>query len=309
MKNQFSLARVRNKVGTVVSTLVIDDVHYDLTELPGDSEQSDIAELLKDWPASCDRLQAKLEVVRDADLVPLEPSATLAPVPRPGKIMCAAANYSAHVAEMAKSGFTGPASAPKNEPVAPQQPYHFLKATSCSVGPTDDIVLPSADHRIDWEVELAAVIGRPAKNVDAEHALDHVAGFVIVNDVSCRAATWREDRPNVRSDWLAGKSYDTFLPIGPYFLPSAFVPDYRELRLQLWVNGEIQQDGYAREMIFSLEDQIAYLSSMLTLESGDIIATGTPAGVGQGKGAYLKPGDVVEASISGMGKQRNLVRL
>ena len=240
---------------------------------------------------------------------PLDQVRFRAPICRPGKILCAAANYRAHVEEMARSKFSGPQGTASGRAEGDLRPYHFLKASNCMTGPGDDVVLPSADHRIDWEVELGAVIGKPAKSVSAARAMDHVAGYVIVNDISCRAATWRADRPNLRSDWLAGKSYDTFLPVGPYFVPAAFVPDYRTLKLRLWVNDTLQQDGTAGDMIFSIEEQIAYLSSMLTLESGDLIATGTPAGVGQGKGTYLKHGDVMSAEITGLGRQRNPVRL
>lgn len=280
-------------------------------------EKITLMHMLADWENYFFRLQQMAQLAHETGLLSSVPaldfsaaaSRLLPPIERPYKIMCAAANYKAHVAEMRASNFTGPANAPKTEATAALRPYHFFKAPSCMIGPDDEIVLPSAEHKIDWEVELGAVIGKPGKNIPAANALDHVAGYVVVNDISCRAATWRADRPNLRSDWMSGKSYDTFLPVGPWFVPSAFVPDYRAMQLQLWVNGELHQDGYARDMIFSTEEQIAYLSEMMTLEPGDLVVTGTPAGVGQGKGVYLKPGDVVEAEISHLGRQRNRVVL
>lgn len=316
MKKEFQLGRDLDAQGEARTVLVIDGVHHDLRACLAvcgkASHPHDMGALLADWGAAFPVLsEAVGQIVArgDADLRLPEDIALISPVPRPGTIYCAAANYSDHVKEMAKTGFTGPSGAQKNVPTVPRKPYHFLKSTTCCIGPNDAIELPSEEHRIDWEVELAVVIGAPAKRVRGSGTMAHVAGYVVVNDISCRAATWRDDRPNIRSDWLSGKSYDTFFPIGPYFQPAEFVEDYRTLRLRLWVNGQLQQDGLAKDMIFDIEQQIEYLSAMLTLESGDLIATGTPAGVGQGKGAYLKPGDLVEAEITGMGRQRNPVRL
>jgi 2-keto-4-pentenoate hydratase/2-oxohepta-3-ene-1,7-dioic acid hydratase in catechol pathway len=185
--------------------------------------------------------------------------------------------------------------------------YLFLKAPSCLAGAFDDIVLPAGEHRIDWEAELAVVIGRQGRNIPAARALDHVAGFMTTNDVSCRDLTWREDRPTIRSDWLAGKSFDTFAPTGPFFVPREFVPNHAGLRVWLAVNGVTKQDGNTGDMIFGTAEQIEYASRMLTLEPGDLFATGTPSGVGQGRGEFLKAGDVVECEVEGLGRQRNRV--
>jgi 2-keto-4-pentenoate hydratase/2-oxohepta-3-ene-1,7-dioic acid hydratase in catechol pathway len=157
------------------------------------------------------------------------------------------------------------------------RPYLFAKACAMT-GAFDDIVLPHGMARIDWEAELAVVIGRRGKHIPPEKAADHIAGYMTTNDVSCRDLTWREDRPWIRSDWLAGKSFDSFAPMGPYFTPKAFVPSHDNLRIRLWVNGAPKQDGMTRDMIFGIEDQIAYAAGMVTLEPGDIFSTGTPAG-------------------------------
>jgi 2-keto-4-pentenoate hydratase/2-oxohepta-3-ene-1,7-dioic acid hydratase in catechol pathway len=127
------------------------------------------------------------------------------------------------------------------------------------------------------------------------------------NDVSCRDLTWREDRPAIRSDWLAGKSFDSFAPMGPFFVPKQFVANHADLAIKLWVNGVLKQDGNSRDMVFCIEDQIAYGSRMVTLEPGDIFATGTPAGTGQERLEFLRPGDVVETEIQFCGRQRNKV--
>jgi 2,4-diketo-3-deoxy-L-fuconate hydrolase len=276
-------------------------------------------DLLADWPRSFAVLQAMaaFAAAEGAASERVRPAVrrfgdlrVLPPVLRPGKMLYAAANYREHVAEMRAARFTGgdfdkakDAQGDKSRLRA----YLFLKAPSCLAGAFDDIVLPAGEHRIDWEAELAVVIGRPGRNVPAEKALDHVAGFMTTNDVSCRDLTWREDRPTIRSDWLAGKSFDTFAPTGPFLVPREFVPNHASLRVWLAVNGVTKQDGNTGDMIFSTAEQIEYASRMLTLEPGDLFATGTPSGVGQGRGEFLEPGDVVECEVEGLGRQRNRV--
>ena len=232
------------------------------------------------------------------------------PILRPPKILNAAANYSGHLKEMRLYTETGMTS-DKDKIFAGRKdtarPYLFLKASSALCGAFDDVVLPEGQHQTDWEAELAVAIGKTGKRIPAERAMEHVAGFMTFNDVSCRTTLWREDRPNFRTDWLASKSYDTFGPLGPYFVPRAFVPNHAELRLQLRVNGKTMQDGLAGDMIFSPEEQIEYASRFMTLEPGDIFATGTLAGVGQGTGTFLSPGDIMEAEVFGLGAQRNRV--
>jgi 2-keto-4-pentenoate hydratase/2-oxohepta-3-ene-1,7-dioic acid hydratase in catechol pathway len=305
----------RCDVGPAFAALVCGEIAFSLAALHDRlrarggrtvlSAADTVQNLLEDWERNFDGLQALNEVAkRDGDgAVPI---ASLRPVAliRPRTIFCAAANYSTHVNEMRKSGFTGGNTQPESGPL---RPYHFVKVASCTTGAEDVIELPRGDPKIDWEIELAALIGRSAKHVAPAKALDYVAGYAVCNDVSCRAATWRSDRPNVRSDWLSGKSYDTFFPLGPYLVPRQFVADYKKLQLQLSLNGKLMQNGPASDMIFDLEHQIEYLTAMLTLGPGDVIATGTPAGVGQGQGQFLKAGDVIESTITGLGKQRNTV--
>jgi 2-keto-4-pentenoate hydratase/2-oxohepta-3-ene-1,7-dioic acid hydratase in catechol pathway len=225
-------------------------------------------------------------------------------------MLYAAANYKEHVAEMRAARFTGgdfDKSKDAQGDKSRLRAYLFLKAPNCLAGAYDDIVLPAGEHRIDWEAELAVVIGRAGRHVPAAKALDHVAGFMTTNDVSCRDLTWREDRPTIRSDWLAGKSFDTFAPTGPFLVPREFVPNHDRLRVWLAVNGVTKQDGNTGDMIFNTAEQIEYASRMLTLEPGDLFATGTPSGVGQGRGEFLTAGDLVECEVEGLGRQRNRV--
>jgi 2-keto-4-pentenoate hydratase/2-oxohepta-3-ene-1,7-dioic acid hydratase in catechol pathway len=266
-----------------------------------------VADLLPEWDRHFDALRVLSERARsegEEGEAFNDSTQYLAPTGQPSRMLYAAANYSDHVAGMRKT-FTSALPEP-GQPTTPLRPYLFVKA--CAVtGAFDDIQLPAGMKRIDWEAEAAVVIGVRGKNISAARAMDHVAGFMTTNDVSCRDRTWREDRPSIRSDWFSGKSFDTFAPIGPYFLPRAFVRDHRNLSIRLWVNGVIKQDGNTRDMTFGIEEQIEYAAQMLTLQPGDLFATGTPAGTGQERLEFLKNADVVETEVEGCGRQRNNV--
>jgi len=266
--------------------------------------------LLQDWDGNFDALSdianfAVREKFKDcesrfADL------RKLPPVLRPGKMLYAAQNYKEHVKEMQAAKFAS-ASKDFSGEKDNAKPYSFLRAPSTLIGADDDIVLPARFDKVDWEVEMAVAIGRPGKHIAARDAKNHIAGFMTTNDVSCRSLFLREDRPGLRSDWLGGKNHDSFAPMGPLFVPRDFVTNHMNLRLTLSVNGEMMQDGRTSEMIFSPEEQIEYCSHMMTLEPGDVFATGTPSGVGTAKGKFLKVGDVVEAEIEGLGHLHNRV--
>ncbi len=229
----------------------------------------------------------------------------LPPVRRPGKMFYAAQNFQEHVNEMIRAGMS-----PSGGPVFTGEksttvPYLFLKAPSCLAGAFDDIAIPRGMTKIDWEAEIALAIGKGGKRIKAEHALDHVAGFMTTNDVSCRDLQIRADRPALRSDWLGGKSHDNFAPMGPCLVPRAFVPDPMNLFIRLTVNGEVKQDGNTSQFIFTPEEQIEYASNMLSLQTGDIFSCGTCGGVGQGTNTFLKAGDIVETEIELLGRMRN----
>ena len=234
--------------------------------------------------------------------IPVSEVTLLPPVVRPGKVLMLAGNYAAHVAE--RDG------TPAER--AETFPYLFMKPSGAIIGPGEAIRLPaiSPDH-IDWECELGVVIGARCRAVAEADALGYVAGYTVINDVTDRKFTPNPGRkPRERDrffDWLHGKWHDTFCPIGPCLLSADAVPDPQALALRLAVNGEIKQDGTTGQMVFPVAALIAFASGFMTLEPGDILGTGTPAGVGSAKGTYLRPGDVVEATIAGIGTLRNPV--
>ncbi|WP_266158180.1 fumarylacetoacetate hydrolase family protein [Dyella silvatica] len=214
-----------------------------------------------------------------------------APIARVGKMICVGMNYAEHAAET-------------NAPV-PEQPVLFMKATSAIMGPNDDVVIPRGSSKTDWEVELGVVIGELARDVSVAAALDHVAGYLVVNDLS-----EREFQLEHGGQWVKGKSCDTFGPLGPYLVTTDEVPDPQQLGLWLEVNGHRYQTGNTRTMIFGVATLVSYISRYMTLMPGDVISTGTPAGVGLGlkPPSYLRAGDVIELGIDGLGRQRQQVR-
>lgn len=273
--------------------------------LPSTDELLDL--LPPDGPShlACSELSAWVEGLDDDALaelaIPVEDVRLLVPVPRPNKILLLAGNYAAHVAERGGQG------AERSETF----PYVFLKPPSTTLThPFDPIVIPtsSPDH-IDWECELGVVIGRECRDVAEEDALDHVAGYTVVNDVTDRKFTPNPSRKARERDkffdWLHGKWHDTFCPVGPCILSADEAGEPQAFRLQLTVNDEVKQDGTTAQMVFPVASVIAFLSSFVTLEPGDIISTGTPSGVGSASGTYLKPGDVVVASIDRIGRLEN----
>ncbi|PSJ63007.1 fumarylacetoacetate hydrolase family protein [Pseudaminobacter soli (ex Li et al. 2025)] len=208
-----------------------------------------------------------------------------------GKFICIGLNYSDHAAE---TGAT-----------VPPEPIIFMKATSAIVGPDDDLLIPRGSEKTDWEVELGVVIGRHAKYVSEDEALDYVAGYCTINDVSERA--FQTERSG---QWTKGKSCDTFGPIGPWLVTKDEVADPQDLGMWLTVNGEKVQDGSTKTMVYGVKYLVSYLSQFMSLHPGDIISTGTPPGVGMGMKPprYLKAGDVVELGIEGLGNQRQNVK-
>lgn len=227
---------------------------------------------------------------------------TLIKVPRtavpfqPFRIFGAASNYIEHAAEMET----------KLAAKVDSTPFVFMKSQSSIIGPDEPVVLPPESQKIDWEVELGVVIGKAGRRIPEARALDHVAGYVVVNDISARDLTRRTDFP-FSHDWFRGKSFDSFTPVGPWFVPKSCVPDLHRLRLTLSVNGEMMQDGTSGDMIFNTFEQIAYLSRLLELRPTDLLATGTPAGVGMARGIFLKPGDRMVAGIEHVGEIANPV--
>ena len=215
----------------------------------------------------------------------------LAPIRKPGKILCIGLNYSDHAKETGAQ--------------APAEPIVFGKFGNTIIGPEQAIVLPACSSKVDYEAELVVVIGKPAKDVSVEEALDYVAGYMVGHDVSAR--DWQKGRPG--GQWLLGKSPDTFAPIGPYLVTPEEVGDPHQLKISLTLNGETLQDGTTADLIFNIPQLIAHVSQLMTLEPGDLIFTGTPAGVGDARTppVYLKPGDEVAVTIEKLGTLTNPV--
>ena len=220
----------------------------------------------------------------------------------PGNIYCAGANFQDHIEEMAL--LTAQPMAPNAKQLG-ENPWHFIKASrSTVVGPGADVELPSFSGRVDHEIELAVVIGRTAKDVSVEQALDYVAGYTIANDLSVREVGRSLTPPGspFHFDWITMKSFDGACPLGPSIVPASFISDPQALAMKLWVNGELMQNSNTSQMIFSVAEQIAWLSSRLTLQPGDLILTGTPAGVGAPHQRYLKSRDTVTLWIERIGE-------
>ncbi len=287
--------------------LVVDDKLFDAAKLTGKKDYASVLGILEDWR----RAQAALKkaAVKAAKSPskgrPLGRTKLLAPVLYPPTIFCAGANYADHVLEM---------STINKRPLEPDphtlglQSWHFIKASRSLAHPGATIMISDYSKAMDWEAELAAVIGRPAKNVPIDKALDYVAGYTVANDLSARD---RSRRPHVndtspfKADWVAHKSFDGSGPLGPWITPASEIPDPQNLGIKLWVNGVLKQDSNTGKMIFNLAEQISHLSSRLTLHPGDLVLTGTPAGVGAARKEFLQAGDVVKIWIEKIGTLEN----
>ncbi|MDN3588612.1 fumarylacetoacetate hydrolase family protein [Pedobacter aquatilis] len=264
--------------------LIIEDKYYDVSSLVSDYNEDFFGG---------DGLEKLREAIKTANLPEIDAKARLgAALARPSKIICVGLNYKDHAAET-------------NAPI-PAEPILFFKATSAIVGPNDDLIIPKNSKKTDWEVELAIVIGKKASYVSEENALEHIAGYVLHNDYS-----EREFQLERNGQWVKGKSCDTFAPIGPFIATRDEITDVHNLRLWLTVNGKTLQDGNTSNLIFNVPFMVSYISQFMTLLPGDVITTGTPAGVGLGQKPepwYLKEGDVVELGIDGLGSSKQHVK-
>jgi 2-keto-4-pentenoate hydratase/2-oxohepta-3-ene-1,7-dioic acid hydratase in catechol pathway len=286
--------------------LIVDDKVFDAAKLTGKASYATVIGILADWRAAQGALKkAAAKTGRSKTGQPLSRTKLRAPVLWPSTIYCAGANYADHAAEMARR---------MNRPLDPDphtlglKAWHFIKGSRALTDPGATVKISDVSNRVDWEVELAAVIGRPAKNVPQEKALDYVAGYTIANDLSARD---RGNRANIsetspfKSDWTKHKTFDGSCPLGPWIVPASDIGDPQALGLKLWVNDVLKQDSNTKDMIFNLAEQIAQLSSGMTLHPGDLVLTGTPAGVGSARGEFLKAGDVVKLWIEKIGTLTN----
>jgi 2-keto-4-pentenoate hydratase/2-oxohepta-3-ene-1,7-dioic acid hydratase in catechol pathway len=284
--------------------LVIGDQVCDAARLTGHAADQSVLGMLQDWAAARERLDRA--TIPSPAGQPLAASKLLAPILWPSAIYCAGANYADHAAEMARASGRAPEPDPHTLGL---KPWHFLKAGRSTLAAHDDTVrIAGLSKTMDWEVELAAVIGRAAKDVPPGRALDYVAGYTIANDLSARDMGRRAnvaDTAPFKFDWVAHKNFDGSCPLGPWIVPSRDIPDPQKLGLKLWVNEVIKQDSNTSRMIFTLAEQIEHLSSRITLQPGDVILTGTPAGVGAARPEFLKAGDTVRLWIENIGTLTN----
>lgn len=264
-----------------------------------DRKWVDLAAIDSDLPTTITQLlsvddglaKAAHALARGMSKGPFVEGELLAPISNPGKVICIGLNYRDHATE------TGAA--------IPTEPVVFNKFPEAIIGPNQNVVLPRVSHQVDYEAELVVVIGRAGKNVPEAKAWEHVAGYTIGNDISAR--DWQKGRPG--GQWLLGKTPDTFAPLGPMFVTSDEVGDAHALNISLRLNGAVMQQSNTRELIFGIDRLIHHLSQLFTLRPGDLIFTGTPAGVGTARvpPVYLKPGDQMEVEIEGLGVLKNQV--
>ncbi|QFU24070.1 fumarylacetoacetate hydrolase family protein [Shewanella eurypsychrophilus] len=306
--SKYGLATYDNK-GVNHAAIIIDEQRYDLLTAYRAIEGSDnipvwvysITEALAQWQSVKDEIDSfaiKVEaLVALNELEPVDADCQILVPFKPSTIFGTASNYHEHAAEMNTILAAKPDSSP----------YVFMKANTSVTGSNTYVILPPETQKLDWEVELGVVIGKQTRRVKAEDALDCIAGYTVVNDISARDLNHRTDYP-FKHDWFRGKSWDTFCPMGPVFVPKSCIDDPHKLALGLKLNGKQMQDGNTSELIWDAFEQIEYLSSILTLQPGDVIMTGTPAGVGKGIGLFLKEGDVLEAWAEGVGCITNTIK-
>lgn len=296
----FRLATIE-QWGQERSALVVGERLFPLPDLAPERPElhGGLFALLERWDEAWPTLQALAERLEPGrgGLAPDDRSVRLlTPIRYPRAVFTTVSNY---------YDFAADVGAPRPDK-SQLRPYICTKLPNCVIGPDEAIVLPHHSQRVDWGVELGVVIGRRCYGVFARDALDYVAGYTIVNNLVARDGP-RMDWPRLGYDWLLGHGFDTSAPLGPYLLPKGFVPDPHRLRLRLSRNGEPMQDGSTGSMVFSIEEQIEFLSSFVTLRPGDVVATGTPAGVGWPREVFLRPGDELVCEIEGIGTLRNPV--
>ncbi len=279
--------------------LVIDDKVFDAAKLTGKSAYASVLGILEDWRTAKGVLRKAAAAAKKSRVKasPLGRTKLLAPVRWPSAIYCAGANYADHAAEMAKRMNRPPEPDPHTQGL---KAWHFLKASRVLADPGATVKISALSKEMDWEVELAAVIGRTAKDVPQEKALSYVAGYTAANDLSARDLGRRgniSDTSPFKSDWTKHKTFDGSCPLGPWIVPADDIGDPQSLGLKLWVNDVLKQDSNSKHMIFNLAEQIAQLSRGMTLHPGDLILTG----VGAARGEFLKAGDVVRIWIERIG--------
>jgi 2-keto-4-pentenoate hydratase/2-oxohepta-3-ene-1,7-dioic acid hydratase in catechol pathway len=302
MSSGYRLLSYRDNGGQPQAGMLVGDRVHRVAPMLGDiPNASSVMGLLKAWDQVHPRLHKAAANASGGQ--PLSEVDLLAPLLYPGALFCAGANYWDHLEEMAEIAKRTTGKAPSMTKGA--EPWFFLKTTAGSiVGHNTPARLPKFSKQVDWEAELGVVIARPTRSISENNAFDAVAGYLIVNDLSARDLMKREGTPFIY-DWVGQKCFEDGAPMGPWFTPAAYVADPNNLAIKLWVNGMLKQNSNTGRMVHGIAEQVAYLSRHVTLQPGDIIATGTPAGVGMPRGEFLKAGDEVKIEIDGCGSLIN----
>ncbi|MEO7403052.1 MAG: fumarylacetoacetate hydrolase family protein [Burkholderiales bacterium] len=297
----YKLLSYRSTDGWPRAGILVGDRVFDVTELTGRTHYQSMLAILNDWSDAEAIIERAAKSASGGQ--PLSSISLLAPLASPGAIYCAGANFTDHMEEMAKVMNMAPEPDPHERGL---KPWHFVKPARGSIrGPGETIMMPAYSSMIDWEIELAAVIGTPAKDVSEADALDYVAGYTIANDLSARDFVKREGVPDsspFKWDWVSQKCFDGACPLGPWITPASQFPHPQKVALKLWVGDELMQDSHTSKMIFTLAEQVSHLSSRITLFPGDLILTGTCAGVGMARKRFLKVGETVRLWIEGIGE-------
>ena len=290
----YSLATI-SRGGKALSALVVGDQYWSLDkvneELGLDLPASN-KEILEEWAKYLPKLDKAFEWAKVQQGDRFADATVLAPILYPNKVICAGSNYHSHLTEMTGRSFT-------REEIG--EPYFFLKPpTTTVVGPGKTVILPVDDKNFDWEVELAVVIGRGGRLIAEADVYDHIAGYTVSVDLTARGLQMVRKEP-LGMNWFTSKGQDTHCPLGPVITPEHFFPRGEPIGIQLSVNGELKQDATTADLIFNIPELVSHASRFATLEPGDVILTGTPAGVGHAKGTFLKSGDKLDASVPGVG--------
>jgi 2-keto-4-pentenoate hydratase/2-oxohepta-3-ene-1,7-dioic acid hydratase in catechol pathway len=283
---------------------VINDLVYDAAALAGQRKYVTVLDVLNDWDTAHKLLDGASKAPK-GDGKSAKQTKFLAPVRWPGTIYCAGANYQDHAEEMWKASGQPPQPDPHELGL---KPWFFIKAARSVTDPDAKVSISKYSKKMDWEAELAVVIGRKARDLTLENALSCVAGYTVGNDLSARDLGFRPQLPEsspFRADWIRHKSFDGSCPLGPWITPAAYISNPGKLAIKLWVNDTLKQNSNSGNMIFNIAEQISHLSTGITLYPGDVIMTGTPAGVGAGRGEFLKAGDVVKVEVAEIGSITN----
>ena len=303
MEAGYRLATYAGPGGEPTAGVLIDGRVHAASALLGGGALT-VLDILRRWGEFSPRLAA-IAAAPPSSGVALADVRLLAPIQYPGAFFCAGANYWDHLAEMGELVKKMTGSAPSMVKAA--EPWFFIKTTAGTiVGDGARVRLPVFSQKVDWEAELGVVIGWPARNISEADALQCVAGFVIVNDLSARDYVKREGSPFIY-DWIGQKCWDGAAPMGPWLTPADYLKDPNNLSIKLTVNGVTKQSSNTAQMVHGIAEQIAYLSRHVTLQPGDVIATGTPSGVGMPRGEFLKVGDEVRVEIEGLGTLTNVM--